>query len=94
MITGLYLFLGVYIFINTLISIYVYLKSKPFYRPYYISTGEDFEKRKECLHEKNKEFKKNDQLSFLRIFIGVNLLFWVKFILLIIDAACLLVILL
>ncbi len=88
---GLYIFLGIYVFLNFLFSIYVYNKSKLFYQPAFIIHGDGLEKRKESLHEKYREFKKNDTLSFLRIFIGINLIFWVKFILLVLTCISLII---
>ena len=81
MICGVYIFVGIYLFVNFLITLYVYHKSKAFYKEAYITKEEGLEIRQVSLHDKYKEFKKYDKLSVFRIFIGINLLFWVKLIL-------------
>ncbi len=88
---GVYIFVGIYVFLNYLFTLYVYNQSKLFYQPAYVVHGDGLEQRKESLHDKYREFKKNDSLSFFRIFIGINLIFWVKFILLILTCITLII---
>ena len=90
MYTGIYIFVAIYFFINIIITLYVYNKSKAYYQPAYISQ-EDGSDIKVSLHDKYKEFKKNDKLSVFRIFIGLNVFFWIKLILLISTSVSLII---
>jgi hypothetical protein len=82
---GWVIFLGIYVFINTLIALYTYFKLKKFYdQKLVMETKENGEQEVVDLHQKYHVFRKTDKLSFLRLLIGVNLLFWPKLILMII----------
>jgi hypothetical protein len=71
--------ISLYIFLNFAFSLRVYFNSKRFYVPYYVTeNGKTFD-----IHSKYPEFSKHDSISWLRIFLGLNLLVWFKFILLI-----------
>ena len=77
--TGWAIFLGIYVFINTLMALYTYFKLKKFYdKKLIMETNENGEQEVVDLHQKYHVFRKTDKLSFPRILIGVNLLFWPK----------------
>ena len=82
--SGWWIFLFVYIFFNFLLSLYVYNKSKKFYDPK--SVYDENENCKVDWHHKYRDFRKSDEFSWLRIFIGLNLFFWIKVFLLISTA--------
>ena len=63
MIYGVYIFVGIYVFTNFLITLYVYHKSKAFYKEAYINQEEGLEIRQVSLHDKYKEFKKFDNFG-------------------------------
>lgn len=67
----------VYLSINTLFSIYIYKNTKHLYSE--IIVEEDG--KLVNLHDKYDAYRKIDKFSFLRIFIGLNLFFWIKAIL-------------
>jgi hypothetical protein len=82
-------FLSGYVLLNFFFALHIYFKSKKFYDPFYITSEGSTEKIN--LHEKYSVYRKSDSLSFFRIFIGLNLLFWVKFILLILTSITLII---
>ena len=83
-------FFCIYFVVNFLFSLWVYNKTKPFYAPKFVlqenttGTPELID-----LHEKYKEFRKTDSLSFFRILFGINVFFWIRFIGAIISVATL-----
>ncbi len=71
--------LSIYFLLNFLLSLYVYFDIKKFYtKKNIITEGETPELID--VHEKFKVFRRNDKFSFLRILLGLNLLFWPKLI--------------
>jgi hypothetical protein len=75
-------YLWIYVLINFVLSLYIYYNQKKFYVKKFI--------KKERLtpdlidvHDEYPEFRKTDQLSYLRLFIGLNMFFWWKLIILI-----------
>lgn len=87
MVCSCYLIEG-YIGLNFILSLVVYLRLKKYYDPFYISSEKNGSVEKINLHEKYSEFRRNDSLSFFRLFIGMNLFFWIKFILLVLNCVC------
>jgi len=87
-LTSIYL-LFPYIFINLLISIKVYKFQKKFYESLKTNTlpnnavniSKDIVYENINIHDNYPEFRRYDELSFLRIFFGMIFLFWVRFIL-------------
>ncbi len=70
-----------YVLFNFFFSLWVYNKSKPFYTLKLVElNGEIVD-----IHQKYKDFSKKDKLSFIRIFIGINIFFWLKFTLVILN---------
>ncbi len=85
-------FLCIYFVINFLLSLYLYNDMKRFHQARkIITTGETPELID--IHEKYKEFRRSDKLSYLRILLGLNLLFWPRIILSSLFTASLIVVL-
>ena len=70
-----FLFLFTYIFVNYYISNKIYNSSKKFYEDKFLDDTNI------SIHEKFNVFRRNDNLSFMKIFFGMNFLFWWRFIL-------------
>lgn len=82
----LILFITIYVLLNLLFSLKIYFITKKFYTPKIIDNFTDeTQEEKINVHDKYKEFNRNDTLSFFRIFIGINLFFWIKTILFLIT---------
>jgi hypothetical protein len=91
---GWAVFLGIYVFINTLIALWVFFSLKKFYDPKFVEeTKDDGTAQMIDLHKKYEAFRKTDKLSFLRILIGVNLFFFPKLISLVTIVAVLILVL-
>ena len=61
----------VFTIINAILSLFIYISLKPYY---VLKNGQD-------IHAKYPEFKRNDNLSFIRLFIGFMTLAWPRAIL-------------
>ena len=61
----------VFTIINAILSLFIYISLKPYYA---LKNGQD-------IHAKYPEFKRNDNLSFIRLFIGFMTLAWPRAIL-------------
>ena len=64
----------VYLLIHFIIALYIYIKMKPFY-----------DSSKAEIHNKHPEFKRFDQVSLLRLFIGLSFLVWPRAILMVLS---------
>ncbi len=85
-------FLCIYLVINFLLSLFLYNDMKRFHRARkIITTGETPELID--IHEKYKEFRRSDKLSYFRILLGLNLVFWPRIILSSLFTASLIVVL-
>lgn len=69
------LFFCFYTIFNFIIACYLYIKLKKFYFPIYDK------ETKENIHDRYPQFRRNDKLNFIRIFIGLMLIVWPRFIL-------------
>ena len=79
-----------YFIINFFFSLYLYNDLRRFYQKRNIITDGDTPELI-SIHDKYKEFRRNDSYSYLRILIGLNFLFWPKFILVCFFTTCLIV---
>ncbi len=72
----------IYVTFNYFFACHVYRKNLPFYNQEYATINGE----KVNLFEKYSAFRSTDQISFIRIFIGLNLFFWIKLTLCVLNA--------
>jgi hypothetical protein len=78
----LWFFVSFYIFINYFISKWIYKMQLIYYKPVFVTDENDPNSKPRNLHDDYPAFKRYDkESSFLRIFLGVNLFFWIRIIL-------------
>lgn len=85
MIDSLYywlFFLVVYVSLNTILAYKVYTFQKKFYQiksdALNNDSKDDAEYEKINIHDTYPEFRRYDELSFFRIFIGIQFIFWIR----------------
>jgi hypothetical protein len=76
--TWKFILLFIYILINFLFALKIYRNYNKFIKDKFIVDPKT--NREISFHELYPEFKKNDKVSFLRIFLGLIFFFWIKFI--------------
>ena len=78
------IFLSIYVGLSALITYYIYQEEKPYYTPMYVTKKPKKEgdlEEKVNIHDEFPEFNKIDKpMNFIKIFIGVLTLFWIRFI--------------
>jgi hypothetical protein len=84
------IFLCIYFTVNFLLSLYLYNDLKRFHQAKKVITTGDTPELID-IHEKYKEFRRSDKLSYLRILLGLNLLFWPRIVLACLFTASLIV---
>ncbi len=91
---GWFIFIGIYVFINTSIALWAYFKMKKFYDPKIVEeTQDDGSVKLIDLHNKYQALRKTDKLSLPRLIIGVNLFFFPKLISLVLTVSVLILVL-
>jgi hypothetical protein len=86
------LFLLIYVLLNTYLSIRMYRHTRRYFQP--INVTEDDQSTKMInIHDKYFEFSRKDNISFLRLWLGLIFLFWIRIVGLLILAVSLYLIL-
>lgn len=70
-------FLFIYTLLTFLITCFIYLKQRPFYKQMMIKPKGS--EKLINIHDEYSEFARHDKTSFIEIFVGAFFLFWIRF---------------
>jgi 1-acyl-sn-glycerol-3-phosphate acyltransferase len=72
-------FLILYVLLNFYLSLKIYKKTRRYFQPIEV-VNTDSKTNMINIHDKYSEFSRKDNISFIRLFVGMTLLFWTRLI--------------